>query len=252
VVVHVGLLRAGLAVTRAGESDPDRTPESALLLILIVLALAIVAGFAAHGSLRPFEHLRIHWWGAALMGLGLQVVPLPEDADRLALGSLLAASYALLIGCVWVNRRLPGAPLMLLGLALNLVVVVPNGGMPVSAEAVRIAGGSSDQIPVGGSQKHHLMTDEDVVRPLADVIPAPPPLGDVLSIGDLFLYAGLASFVVLVMLGRSGENRRPPARWLQMYRGKHLGSKGRSGRMATAHHPRLALPVVATRQGIAP
>ena len=141
---------------------------------------------------------------------------------------------------------------MLVGLALNLAVVVPNGGMPVSADAVRIAGGSVDRIPMAGSAKHHLMTEEDVVRPLADVIPAPPPVGDVLSIGDLFLYAGLASFVVLVMLGRSGENRRPPSRWLQMYRGKHLPSSRRPGQNPTARPPQLALPVAAARRGSAP
>lgn len=222
-------------------------------LILIVLALAVAAGFAAHGSLRPFERLPLHWWGAALAGLALQTVPLPSDAGRAMVSGVLTASYALLIAFVWVNRRLPATTLILIGLALNLIVVVPNGGMPVSADAIRIAGGSSAQLPArGGSEKHHLMTDDDVLRPLADVIPAPPPLKDVVSLGDLFLYGGIACFVVLVMLGRFGENRRPPSRWVRMYRGKHLPPERRLPRRAQAGHPRPAIPAATARSGTGP
>ena len=62
----------------------------------------------------------------------------------------------------------------------------------------------------------------DTLTPLGDVIGIPPPIGAVISIGDVLLYAGVAVLVVDVMLGRSGENRRPPARLFQGYRGKHL------------------------------
>ena len=110
------------------------------LILIIVLALAVAAGFAAHGSLRPFERLRVHLWGLAITGLFLQVIPLPREATSAAVGGVFAVSYLLLIACVWVNRRLPAAGLILIGLVLNMIVVVPNGGMPVSAQAIRIAG----------------------------------------------------------------------------------------------------------------
>jgi Family of unknown function (DUF5317) len=224
-------------------------------LILIILVVAIVAGFAAHGSVRPFERLHLHWWGAALAGLALQAVPLPAGSSPASITASLGASYALLIAFTWVNRRLPAAPLILLGLALNALVVVPNAGMPVSGEAVRIAGGESATVPVegaGGADKHHLMSDEDVLRPLGDVIPGPPPLGDVLSVGDLFLYMGIASFVVLVMLGRFGENRRPPARWMKMYRGKHLDPHRRLPHRSPAQGSLPSAPVATARSGTAP
>ena len=223
-------------------------------LILIVLVIAVVVGFAAHGTLRPFEHLRVHVWGVALAGLALQVVPLPAPAGRGLITLVLVTSYALLIGFVLVNRRLPAAPLMLLGLVLNLVVVGLNGGMPVSASAVRVAGGSVAQVPLAGAtaDKHHLMSDDDVLRPLADVIPSPPPLGDVLSVGDVFLYGGLACFVVMVMLGRTGENRRSPSRFFQMYRGKHLPRDPRLPRRPSARSHGPAVPVAAARSGTEP
>ncbi len=223
-------------------------------LILIVILIAVAAGFVAHGSLRPFDRLTVHLWGVALGGLALQIVPLPSNASRALVTTVLVASYAMLIAFVLANRRLPGATAMLLGLMLNLVVVGANGGMPVSADAVRIAGGSASDVPAAGAnaEKHHLMTDDDVLRPLGDVIPGPPPLGDVLSIGDLFLYGGLAYFVVMVMLGRSGANRRPPSRFFQMYRGKHLPRDRRLPRTSSGPHQRPAVPVAAVRSGSGP
>ena len=71
------------------------------------------------------------------------------------------------------------------------------------------------------------MGPADTLTPLGDVIGIPPPIGVVISIGDVILYAGVAILVVVVMLGRSGENRRPPARWFQGYRGKHLPPRQR-------------------------
>ena len=46
------------------------------MLVLILIAAAVLIGFATGGSLRPFEHVRVHWWGAALVGVVLQALPL--------------------------------------------------------------------------------------------------------------------------------------------------------------------------------
>ena len=46
-----------------------------------------------------------------------------------------------------------------------------------------------------------------MLTPLGDVIWSPAP-GDVLSIGDVLLYGGLAYSLVLVMRGRPGEDPR--------------------------------------------
>jgi hypothetical protein len=223
-------------------------------LVLIILVLAMAAGFAGHGSLRPFERLTLRWWGLALAGLALQIVPLPHGSGRVVVTASLVASYVLLITFVWMNRRLPAAPLMLIGLSLNLLVVVPNAGMPVSANAVRIAGGTSTEVPLAGTgpDKHHLMSDQDVLRPFGDVIPGPPPLGVVLSIGDLFLYTGVASFVVMVMLGRFDGGRRASPRWLQGYRGKHLPQKGHLPKGTQARRYSASGPVAAALPGSGP
>jgi hypothetical protein len=188
------------------------------MLVPIVIGLAVCVGFIAGGSLRPFERFTVHWWGVALAGFALQWIPLGGGAGA----ALLVASYGLLLAFAWVNRRLPALWLVMAGLVLNLLVIAVNEGMPVSAGALETAGGSTDELVGAGGAKHHLMGPADTLTPLGDVIGIPPPIGAVISIGDALLYAGIAALVVTVMLGRSGENRRPPARLFQGYRGKHL------------------------------
>jgi hypothetical protein len=198
------------------------------MLVLIVIGLAVCVGLAAGGSLRHFERFRLHWWGAALAGLALQGIPLASGVSRPVGSAALIGSYALLGSFAGVNRRLPAVWLVMVGLALNLLVIAVNDGMPVSATALETAGAQAEGLAESGTLKHHLMGPDDDLTPLADVIGIPQPVGAVISIGDALLYAGVAILVVAVMLGRSGENRRPPARWFQGYRGKHLRPRRRS------------------------
>ena len=203
------------------------------MLVLIVIGVAVCVGFAAGGSLRPFERFRVHWWGVALAGLALQGIPLASGVSQSVGTVVLIGSYALLGAFAWVNRRLPAVWLVMAGLSLNVLVIGVNGGMPVSAAALETAGASAEGLVGTGTLKHHLMGPTDDLTPLGDVIGIPPPIGTVISIGDVLLYAGIAILVVAVMLGRSGENRRPPARWFQGYRGKHLHPRHRFSALET-------------------
>ena len=138
---------------------------------------------------------------------------------------------------------------MATGLMMNLAVVALNGGMPVSRDAVRAAG-ADGVIVIEDGAKHHLMSNADVLQPLADVIPVPPPFGVVLSIGDVLLYGGMAWWCFAVTRGRFRENLRPPARRFLMYRGKHAPESYRlPARYRRA--PETA-PAGAARSGIGP
>ncbi len=219
-----------------------------MILFIAVIALALALGLLLGGSLRRFEDLHLRWWGLVLVGLGLQFVPLPNGragSDLVVRVVVLAASYGLLVAFALLNVRLAGMPLVLLGLALNLAVILPNGGMPVSESAVRRSGQEATlQLLIDeGAAKHHLMTEDDVLTPLADVIAIPKPIGQIASIGDLFVYAGIAWLIVAAMRGRIpsvDRTSRGP------YRGKH-----RSG---GSHGPVAApdLPARATTWGSAP
>lgn len=208
-----------------------------MMLVLIVIGLAVCVGFVAGGSLRPFEHLKVRWWGVALAGLAVQGVAL-ADIGPPAGSALLLGSYGLLVVFAWVNRRLPALWLAIVGLVLNILVIAANGGMPVSASALEIAGARAEGLVGDDTAKHHLMGPEDRLTPLGDVIGIPPPIGAVISIGDVLLYAGVAILVVMVMLGRFGEDPPASAPLFQGYRGKHLPPDRRFSR----RRPRQAAP----------
>ena len=222
-----------------------------MTIVVLVLALAVLAGIIAGGSVRFLEHIRVHWWGLAPIALVLQSFPLPVgSAERAGLAAAsLVASYVLLLAVVAVNRRVPGAALMATGLMMNLAVVALNGGMPVSRDAM-LAAGADGAIVIEDGAKHHLMTEADVLRPLADVIPVPAPFSVVLSIGDMLLYGGMAWWCFAVTRGRFRENFRPPARRCLMYRGKHAPESYRLP--ARYRRARETALVGAARSGIGP
>jgi hypothetical protein len=211
--------------------------------IVVILALAAVAGLIAGGSFRNFERVRVHWWALAFGGVVLQALPAPTIAgiDPRTIGAaVLVLSYVLLLAFITVNRWVPAAGVMAVGLLLNLSVVAINGGMPVSTSAIRTAGGSTLALATAADAKHHVLTETDSLTPLADVIPIPRPAGIVLSVGDELLYLGMAWFVVQVMRGRSRENPRPLAVWFLSYRGKHAPSHWRIPARYRAAAPRAS------------
>jgi hypothetical protein len=136
---------------------------------------------------------------------------------------VLLFSYALLIWMTAANWRMPGFVLILIGVAMNFVVIAANQGMPVSEFALRTTGQveAVEELRNREESKHHLASEEDVLRPLGDVIGIGRPFNVVISAGDIVAYAGAAIFVVEAMLGlpaspsrSSGRHRRPKARML--------------------------------------
>lgn len=183
-----------------------------MVLILGALALGLLLGLALGGSWRGLAEIQFRWWPLAFVGLVLQFLPVPSMPGRLdewlSVG-LLIASYVVLLVFVAANIRLPGFPLLAVGFALNAVVVSANGGMPVSEQAVRDAFGPGyeserQELIERGGRKHHLATEEDVLTPLADVIPLGSPINQVLSVGDIVWLAGTVWMIAGAM--RSGAS----------------------------------------------
>ncbi|MGH2705392.1 MAG: DUF5317 domain-containing protein [Actinomycetota bacterium] len=164
-----------------------------MLLALLPIALGLAAGLARGGSVGNLGRLRLNgtWLAftalALQAGTGLAIRLLPGIRPHGLL--LVAGSYLLVIAFVVRNRRLPGAVLVALGLALNLVVIVGNGAMPVSRAAAEAAGLRSAG-ELDASVKHRLMDPGTRLRFLGDVIPL-PVFRRVVSIGDAVLAAGL-------------------------------------------------------------
>ncbi len=182
-------------------------------LILASLLLAVMLGYLLGGRITSLAHLRIRWQPAALVGLGLQVVPIPGHVLPLV---LLYLSFGLLLAFAVVNVRasVPGFWLIAIGIALNFAVIGVNHGMPVTREAL-VASGQESTLKIlvdEGGAKHHLAGPGDHLIFLGDVV-AIHPLRMATSPGDLVAYAGVMWLIVAAMLGRAaaGEPRRRAA-----------------------------------------
>ncbi|HET7869062.1 MAG TPA: DUF5317 family protein [Actinomycetota bacterium] len=176
-------------------------------LIAASLALAVAIGYLLGGRLSSVASLRVRWQPLAIVGLALQVIPVPGRA--LSLG-LLYVSFVLLIafGLANVAARVPGSLLILIGIALNFTVIGLNQGMPVTRDAL-VASGQGETLAVllhDGGAKHHVSGPDDRLLFLGDVLPI-LPIRMVASPGDLIAYGGVVWLVVSAMLGRFASSR---------------------------------------------
>lgn len=163
-------------------------------LIIATLGLAIAVGLLAGGRPAELAAARLRWWWLAFAGIGLQLLPLAGTLGFV----VLLASFVLLVAFCAANLRAPGFWLIAAGLAANLVVITANRGMPVTREAL-VASGQADtlrSLREQGGAKHHLADADDVLLPLADVIPLGSPIRQAISVGDVFVNAGVFWFVV--------------------------------------------------------
>ena len=192
-------------------------------LLLAVVLLSVFLGYLFGGRLDRLEALRPRWWGLVILGLGIQFVHLPNGVtgtDLVIRTAVLALSYSLLLTFALVNIRMPGMFLVVIGLACNMTVIVVNGGMPASTQAL-IDSGQEDVVAYvreQGADKHHLLTDDDRLTFLADVIAVPQPIGQAVSVGDILVYAGLTWLIVATMRGWTPLARPAGSR---PRRGKH-------------------------------
>ncbi len=148
------------------------------------------------GSLFPLRR----WW-LVVLAFGLQLIAsrvlgTNEEYRVLKIG-LLVFSYALLLLALWANRERWGVRILGVGITLNLIAMLANGGlMPVSPVA-REASGRQAAAPVDevGSlvpySKDVLLHPEQTnLYPLTDVIIVGSPVNKAISPGDVIMLAG--------------------------------------------------------------
>ena len=138
--------------------------------------------------------------GLAVTCLAVQatvvLLPLPGVGGAV----LLLAALATLLGIARANARLPGVPLLALGLLLNLIVVLANLGMPVPAATLERAGIAVEQpAPDRPDAKHVLERGGTSLALLGDRL-AVRPLRTVTAFGTVIELAGL--FLLLQYLAR--------------------------------------------------
>ena len=180
---------------------------------MVIMPLAVVAGVAAGlllgGRLPGLCRLRFRGCALVWLSVGLQlalgVAPLRslEAGQRFA---VVVASYVLVGAWLVTNAVLQAGArrtalgLLALGWALNLAVMVPNGGMPVSATALERSGGEADlAVEEGHLWKHVAMESSTVLPWLADVVPV-RAVRSAVSAGDFVMVAGMVALVAAAMV----------------------------------------------------
>lgn len=175
------------------------------MILLIAIIVGLVAGIARakiRGQKYLAPELKMGWL------LLIAVIPQlfsfhqPQTAsvapDRLAAGVLVSSQVLLLI-FVWANRKSPGFWALGIGLVLNLVVIVCNGGlMPISPETVYKLSPQAVIAPgyfgtrLGSSKEILLETWDTRIWWLSDFLVLPDwiPYRVAFSIGDLFIALG--------------------------------------------------------------
>ena len=105
------------------------------MILLLALVLGLFAGLGpTYWGRRPFQlpDLRYLWLVFVAFLPQVFISHLANLPNQLV-ATFLLVSQILLFGFAWLNRRIPGMPILICGVLLNLLVMAANGGfMPIS------------------------------------------------------------------------------------------------------------------------
>jgi hypothetical protein len=185
------------------------------VILLLALAAALLVAFLRGGSLRNLADFNLEWGWLAGLALTIQIVAVywaTGDSYLYLQGGALVVSSLLLLPVVWHNRRFPGLILLGLGLAINLAVMVANGGfMPITPEAVARIEHQHFIVHLDGVERMSgskgivLPREETALWALSDIliIPPPFPVASAFSLGDALIAVGAFIFLQRAMVGTS-------------------------------------------------
>ena len=183
-----------------------------MIFFVATIALAIIVVVATKGSFERLSRLKFRMLWLLFLGLAIQivleVVEVPKDRIEDLGFAILLASYVAILAFCFVNRSVRGMTLIAIGVALNVLVIALNQGMPTKDD-VRTRDGKEVHVPVEQTVKHRPQEDDDLLSFLGDVITAPGFPNQQMSIGDLVMGLGI---VDLCFEGSRVPRRRGVAR----------------------------------------
>jgi hypothetical protein len=175
------------------------------MFILYAVVIGLVLGFVGRGRIENLASVQLHWSGAIMAGLLVQVVLFSDAVTRVVgdMGpALYVASTALVLAAVVRNRAIPGIPIVIAGAACNFAAIAANGGfMPAGQGALAALG---KVVPAVYSNSSAV--PDPALWPLTDIFALPRwlPAANIFSAGDVLIGIGIALTIALAM-------RRPAA-----------------------------------------
>jgi Family of unknown function (DUF5317) len=165
-----------------------------VIFFIATIALALIVVVATKGSFRRLGslHFKVLWllFVALAIQIALEFVDVAHDRIEDVGVGILLLSYALIFGFCFVNRKVKGMSLITVGVALNVLVIALNQGMPTKDD-VRERNGREVHVPIEQTVKHRPEQDDDVLGFLGDVITLPRLPNQQFSIGDIVMGLGI-------------------------------------------------------------
>ena len=173
--------------------------------LVLPMVLATVLALVLGGSLAGWSRQQVHWWPGIFAAFAVQLAlfnpPLDQQPWAIAWGPGIWVATMLAVVVVLLRNGVAGGTMRAawlvaaLGVGLNVLVVVANGGsMPRGQEASAAVGR-----PIAAEQGERLsnvtpLAEGTRLAVLSDVIPQPAwlPMANVVSVGDLLLSGGAA------------------------------------------------------------
>lgn len=150
-----------------------------------MLASGVVAGIAAAiafgGEWRRLATFSLRFWPLLFVAYGIRLVASLSSAAPLSAYLVALAGIAIVAALNW---RLPGASLIAIGTAMNILVVALNSGMPYDAATVSAVGA-----PLPTDSLHTLMGPGTRLPFLGDIVPV-GVVRSVFSVGDFLIALG--------------------------------------------------------------
>lgn len=159
---------------------------------MLVAALCAVGVLSTLLAGRWPAGLLLHTWRLPLLiwvALGLQIVAAKAPMPHTLAAVLHVLTYVVAFGFLWLNRRVGGVLIVGAGAVINGVVIAINGGtLPANAAAVEAAGLERD-----GGFANSAVLENPILPWLGDMFawPAPMPLANVYSVGDVLIVVGV-------------------------------------------------------------
>jgi hypothetical protein len=173
--------------------------------IIIGIIISLIMG----GSFQGFLSISLrHSWLIPVSFI-IQFISIYIFPDHLIV-AVIVSNIGLLLFC-FLNYTELGFKYMVIGIFLNLIVMILNGGrMPVDVEAAKIL--SPEDVPAllaGEYGKHIALSENTYLNFLGDIFflqyPYPRPI--IISVGDIVFSIGVILFLYTVMVKSTKKSK---------------------------------------------
>jgi hypothetical protein len=181
---------------------------------LVAIAIGAFLGSASGGTVRSLTEVTLKGEGLILVLFALQAiargrgVPMVVGASA---GTFIWVALSLVLAAILsASGSVPGTILMGVGIGLNVLVVLANGFMPVSADSGAAIGHSLSSVATDSHGMYAMAGANTLLEMLGDTLPVSMlGIAVVLSAGDVLLAIGVIELIARSMMGpSSGISRR--------------------------------------------